>query len=155
MSAGPARTKAGRFFASRPAYPDRENLARMPALEHPRREPVTTKPRPPAGAKAAGRRLWSAIVDEFALDQVELVVLREMVRVVDRLDDLDAAVRDGGAVVGGRVNQALVESRQQQLVLAKLAATLKLPTDEHQGARVSDAARAIASARWKRDRRGA
>lgn len=112
-------------------------------------------PRPATGTKPAGKRLWSAIVGEFELNEAELVVLREMCRVVDRLDDLDAAVRDGGAVVNGRVSQALVESRQQQLVLAKLAAALRLPGESQGGAQVSDAARAIAEARWKRQRRGA
>jgi hypothetical protein len=117
---------------------------------------MPSKPRPPTGTKAAGKRLWAATVGEFELNEAELALLREMVRVTDRLDDLDAAVREGGVVVDGRVSGALVESRQQQLVLAKLAAALKLPTDEqHGGARISDAARAIAAARWKRARRGA
>jgi hypothetical protein len=127
----------------------------MRALKRP--EVTMTKPKAPTGARAAGKRLWAAIVGEFVLNEAETVLLREMVRVVDRLDVLDAAVREQGVVVDGRVNGALVESRQQALVLAKLAATLRLPTDEQQGggARVSDAAREIASARWKRDRRGA
>jgi hypothetical protein len=96
-----------------------------------------------------------AITGDYDLDAAEMVVLREMVRVCDRLDDLDAAVRANGAVGSdGRVAPALVEARQQQLTLAKLATALRIPTDQP-GASVSDAARAIASARWERGRRGA
>jgi hypothetical protein len=75
---------------------------------------VTGKPRPPAGTKTAGKRLWTAILDAYDLDAAELVVLREMCRVTDRLDALDDAIRASGVVEGGRVSQVLTEARQQQ-----------------------------------------
>jgi hypothetical protein len=50
----------------------------------------------------------------------------------------------------GRVHPALIESRQQQLVLARLVGQLDLREDEPAGgASVSDAARDVASARWR------
>jgi hypothetical protein len=114
---------------------------------------VTAKPRPPAGTKTAGKRLWTAILDAYDLDAAELVVLREMCRVTDRLDALDDAIRASGVVEGGRVSQVLTEARQQQQTLTKLAGALRIPADQP-AASTSDAARAIAEARWSGRRRG-
>jgi hypothetical protein len=57
----------------------------------------------------------------------------------------------------GRLNPALVESRQQQLVLGRLVNALNLrDAEEPAGAAVvSDAARDIASARWAKQGRRA
>lgn len=52
-----------------------------------------TDPKPPTGTKAAGRRLWTSITANYDLEQHELALLRETVRVVDLLDGLDAVVR--------------------------------------------------------------
>ena len=72
---------------------------------------------------------------------------------MDRLDQLDAVVRRNGAVLAtGRLNPALVESRQQQLVLGRLVAQLDLWSADQSPAvaSISDAARDIASARWRK-----
>ena len=60
---------------------------------------MSTAERPPAGTRAPGRRLWTSVMDEFSLDEHELVLLREACRTVDLLDLLDAEVRDGGPIV--------------------------------------------------------
>ena len=89
-------------------------------------------PPAPKGTRSAGRRLWSSVAGSFELDEHELALLREIVRTVDNLDALAAAVLSDGAVLdsamGGRkVHPALIESRQLRLTLARLVAALRLP----------------------------
>jgi hypothetical protein len=107
-----------------------------------------------------GRLFWESIVSvySFADEPASERLLVECARIVDRLDALDAAVRrDGAMLATGRLNPALVESRQQQLVLGRLVNALDLRSaDESAGAAtVSDAARDIASARWAKQGRRA
>ncbi len=96
-------------------------------------------PDPPEGTKAAGKRLWESILGEYELEQHELQLLTEMVRTTDLLDELDSIVRREGIMVGDKMHPALVESRQQKIVLARLAAALRLPAgnegDQQRGAR--------------------
>jgi hypothetical protein len=83
------------------------------------------------------------VVNEWLLDAHELVLLREAVRTVDMLDELDAVVRRDGPVVDGqrgkRAHPALVEARQLKFALARLFAALRLPDgvpgDESRGRR--------------------
>ncbi|MBD2894776.1 hypothetical protein amrb99_37040 [Actinomadura sp. RB99] len=101
-------------------------------------------PRAPSGTGSSGRRLWSEVLGEYELEEHELALLREMVRTVDLLDDLDAQVRKDGLMVetaggGRRVHPAAVEARQTRIALARLSAALRLPAgeegDEQQTAR--------------------
>ncbi len=91
-------------------------------------------PKPPEGLKTAGRRLWREVLTDYDLEQHELLLLREACRVSDRLDELAALVERDGAVVdspqGERAHPALVESRQQQITLARVLAALRLPAGE-------------------------
>jgi hypothetical protein len=92
-------------------------------------------PAAPAGAKAAGRRLWRSVLREYELEEHELALLREMVRAVDHLDDLAAVVAKDGLMVPGpgmteRVHPAVVEARQLRIALARLAAALRLPAGD-------------------------
>lgn len=92
------------------------------------------RPRLPQGTRAAGRRLWSSVVDEYDLDEHEQALLVEAVRTVDLLDQLDAAVRRDGPLVdspqGMRAHPAAVEARQQRIALARLLAALRLPAGD-------------------------
>lgn len=101
-------------------------------------------PRVPAGTGAAGRRLWADVLGRYELEEHELALLREMVRTVDLLDELEARVREDGLMVTGpaltqRVHPAAVEARQQKIALARLSASLRLPAgeegDQQRGAR--------------------
>ena len=89
--------------------------------------------------RAPGRRLWSSVVDEWDLEKFEISLL---VQAVTCVDQLDALVRKDGPVVespqGPKAHPALVESRQQKLVLARLLAALRLPVGE-EGAQQSSA----------------
>jgi len=88
----------------------------------------------PPGAGAAGKRLWVSIVGAYELEEHELAQLIEVVRTVDVLAELDKAVQRDGVVVpspqGERAHPALVEARQQRLVLARLLAALRLPAGD-------------------------
>ena len=89
------------------------------------------KPAAPKDAGPAGKRLWAAVVDEFVLEEAELLVLREATRTVDELDRLNALARREGLVVKGRygprLHPTVVEQRQLRIALARLVAALRLP----------------------------
>jgi hypothetical protein len=87
----------------------------------------TDLPLPPDGTEDAGRALWRSVVECYDLDEHELALLREAVRVVDTLNMLDDAVKRDGAMLGDKVHPALVEARQGRLVLARILAALRLP----------------------------
>jgi len=95
-------------------------------------------PKAPTGTRAAGRRLWSSIVDVYELEEHETALLVEAVRTVDLLD---ARVREDGPIVdspqGKRANPAAVEARQQRIALARLLAALRLPAGEEGDQRAS------------------
>ena len=79
--------------------------------------------------------MWLAIVGEWDLDEHELALLRELVRVVDRLDALAAVVDAEGLIVDGgkvgpRMHPAAVEARQLAIAQARMTAALRLPDGE-------------------------
>ncbi|REE74377.1 hypothetical protein C8E05_3812 [Rhodococcus wratislaviensis] len=89
-----------------------------------------SKPRTPAGLRAAGKRLWSSTVDDFELAEHELGLLLQACRTADALDALQKALdRDGvlnNSSQGTRVHPALPELRQQRIAFARLVAALGL-----------------------------
>jgi len=88
-------------------------------------------PTAPRGTRAPGRRLWRAVLEEYSLEEHEMALLREAVRTVDLLDELDGLVRRDGALQdspqGLRAHPAAVEARQQRIALARLLAALRMP----------------------------
>lgn len=91
---------------------------------------MTKVPRAPVGAKAAGRALWRSVLTAYELDEHEMVLLRQASRVADACDDLQVLVDKDGPVVAGRAHPALVELRQQRIVLARLIVALRVPLGE-------------------------
>lgn len=89
-------------------------------------------PSPPKGSGPGGRALWRSILVDFRLDQHELTLLREAVRVTDRLDALAVVIAAQGVMdpETGKAHPALVEARQQEITLARLLAVLRMPTGE-------------------------
>lgn len=92
-------------------------------------------PAGPRGMRAAGRRVWRAVVGEYQLEQHEVALLRELVRCVDLLDELAEVVRRDGLMVEGpgglpRLHPAAVEARQARIALARLSASLRLPAGD-------------------------
>jgi hypothetical protein len=95
----------------------------------------------PRGLRAPGKRLWVAVTSEFDLDPPEAALLEEACRTRDLLADLRREIAQNPPVIdssqGPRVHPAVVEVRQQRLVLAKLIAGLGLPkglADDEDGA---------------------
>jgi hypothetical protein len=88
---------------------------------------VSDAPRAPNGTQAAGRRLWRSVLDTFELDEHELTLLRQAVAVADHCEALQDEVDRTGLLVGGRTNPALVELRQQRILLARLIVALRVP----------------------------
>lgn len=92
----------------------------------------------PPGLKTAGRRLWRSVTDDYELGEHELTILLEAARTVDALAELEKIVQTEGVTnvspQGVRAHPALVEARQQRIVLAKLVASLRIPLDDEQSA---------------------
>ena len=88
--------------------------------------------RPPSDLTRAGRgrRLWRAVCSELELNEHEVALLHEAARCLDILDQLDALTRRSGVLLPDlRLAPWVIEIRQQQLVLTRLLASLRLPDD--------------------------
>jgi hypothetical protein len=99
---------------------------------------TTTKTKTPPGLGTAGKRLWADVIDSYDLDVHEQLLLVECCRCADRLDRLAKAGQDAPLTVtnsrGDQVaNPLLTESRQQQITLSRLLASLRLPQGEAEG----------------------
>lgn len=93
--------------------------------------------RTPTGLKAAGRSLWQSVVGDFDLDRHEELLLLQACRCADRLDQMARALDQAPLTVtnarGDEVpHPLLTESRQQSLTLARLLASLRLPSGENE-----------------------
>ena len=87
-------------------------------------------PKPPGTLGPGGRRLWHSVVEEFELRQFELDLLERACIALDRLSALDEVLHRQGLDVDGRAHPALVESRMQAIVFARLITALRLPDEE-------------------------
>jgi len=94
-------------------------------------EPPSSRPRTPSGLSAGGRSLWKEVTDDWELDQQGLRLLTDAVQTASAIDRLEALVRKDGDVIttpqGPRAHPALVEARQQRIVLARLLSALRVP----------------------------
>lgn len=93
---------------------------------------VEKLPKPPAGAKSSGKRLWTSVLEVYDLEAHEELLLVQAVRLADLLDSLHATTEAEGAVIlgqegGAKVHPAVPEARQCQLALARVLAALRLP----------------------------
>lgn len=96
----------------------------------------TTRPKvpsPPSGLSTAGRALWRSVVADYDLDEHERLLLREACRTADRLDRLEKEATRAEVTARNRfgeivIHPAQVEARQQSLALARLLASLRLPS---------------------------
>ena len=81
----------------------------------------------PEGTQRAGRRLWRSVVNDFELATHELALLEQAVYVADTCAELQVLVAQDGPMVDGRANPALIEVRQQRILLARLLVSLRVP----------------------------
>ena len=113
-------------------------------------------PQPPAGLASAGRRLWRSVLSDFELAEHERVLLREACRVADMCAGLADVVAAEGVMATTRlgeqkVHPAVVELRQQRIVLARLVVALRVPIgDQEEVAARSTSADVGAAARLPR-----
>ncbi len=111
-------------------------------------------PSPPAGLAVAGRRLWRSVLSDFELAEHEVVLLRQACRVADLCDQLHARVAADGPMLTTRlgeqkVHPAVVELRQQRIVLARLIVALRVPLGDQE-----DQSPAVSSPAARLQRRG-
>ncbi|MET8506806.1 hypothetical protein ABZV60_19440 [Streptomyces sp. NPDC004787] len=97
-------------------------------------QPVAVTP-VPAGLDESGTRLWESVAGEFDLDVHEQLLLLQACRTADLLDRLSREAGRGRLTVknakGEEVtNPVITEHRQQSLVLARLLASLRMPSGE-------------------------
>lgn len=115
-----------------------------------------SRPAPPAGLAARGRRFWRETVEKYDLNAAEMLILQETCRTLDDLDRLaDAIAADGVTVLGSAgqtvVNAALTEARGQRLALHRLVSALNLPDAEGEAVPSPQRIRAkrAAASRWR------
>jgi hypothetical protein len=91
---------------------------------------VTASEPPPDVTSEAALTLWSEVVGTFELMPHEVPLLRQVVRIVDRLELLAVDLSERGALdADGKPRPCLVEARQQEVILGRLLTTLRLPED--------------------------
>ena len=96
-------------------------------------------PPTPPGTGTAGRRLWRSVLTEFELAEHEMALLARACRVADTCGALQTVVDSEGPLVTSRLGEtrahpALVELRQQSLLLARLVVALRVPIGDQEGA---------------------
>ena len=111
---------------------------------------------PPEGLKPRGRGLWREILQTYALDAGELLLLAELCATVDRIDELDRELAEQGLTVTGKrgqlpkANPLLTEIREERKAVSRIVAELALPMPgETVGRRRSPAQKHAAHARWR------
>lgn len=91
---------------------------------------MADKAKPPAGLRAAGKRLWCDTLEDFDLAEHERGLLLQACRTADSLDELQKVLERDGVLnessQGVRVHPALPELRQQRITFARLVAALGL-----------------------------
>jgi hypothetical protein len=99
-----------------------------------------TIPRAPKGSGPDGRKLWRAVLSDYELSEHELSLLTRACRVADACANLQAIVDTEGPLYTTRLGEtrthpALVELRNQGLLLARLITALRVPLgDQEEGA---------------------
>lgn len=96
---------------------------------------MTKIPPAPTGSGRAGRKLWRAVLEQFELEEHEATLLERACRVADSCAALQAIVDREGVMSADRFgatvpHPALVELRQQSMVLARLIVALRVPLGE-------------------------
>lgn len=95
-------------------------------------------PRAPRGSGPDGRRLWRAVLADYELSEHELTLLTRACRVADTCADLQAIIDAEGPLYTTRLGErrthpALVELRNQGLLLARLITALRVPLGDQEG----------------------
>jgi len=85
----------------------------------------------PDGLSEPGVTLWDSVCADFALSEHEAAQLEEACRIRDTISQLRAQLADDGLMIpssqGMRLHPVIAEIRQQQLALARLLFSLRVP----------------------------
>ena len=108
---------------------------RIPAGQGPISVTPLTDSSVPDGLDVSGIRLWESVAGGFELDVHEQLLLLQACRTADLLDRLSDAASRGQLTVRNAkqeevTNPVITEHRQQSLVLARLLASLRMPSGE-------------------------
>jgi len=95
---------------------------------------ASRRPAAPTGSGAAGRRLWRSVTTEYELAEHELALLRQAAGVADTCELLAGIVAVEGPLTNGKAHPALVELRQQRILLARLVVALRVPLGDEDAA---------------------
>lgn len=110
--------------------------------------------RVPSKLGSAGKKLWSAVTNDFELAEHELAQLEEACRVRDTIGVLRRQVDEDGTMIlssqGARLHPGIAEIRAQQLTLARLLATLAVPGLEDDALPASSGVRGVYSPAGRR-----
>jgi hypothetical protein len=92
---------------------------------------MLTTPRPPRTLRAAGRRLWAAILAGYELDAGELALLELACQAADDAAAARASLRDAGPVTVGRYGQPIMHpaalvARQAEASLSRILRQLNV-----------------------------
>jgi hypothetical protein len=116
------------------------------------------KPPPPPGLNDDGIRIWTAVMESYSCDPVELELLAALCRSVDEL--AEKALADADPLVYGdrgqipKANPLLNEVRLHRRTIEQLSLALALPLPgETAGRRRSAQARQAVNARWTQQAR--
>lgn len=118
-----------------------------------------SKPRVPRGLGSAGKDLWRSLLGDvapgFALDQREMHLLEEACRSADHLADLEAVLAAEGVMATGSAGQvtahpALIEARQQRVVLVRLLTQIDFGAESGEESLATRRASHAAQSRWNR-----
>lgn len=118
-------------------------------------DPMTDDPLPPPGGlEAAGRQVWTSMMNAAIFDTAEAIVLETACKTADVIARLEGVVALEGVLAAGsqgqqRVHPALAELRLSRAMLAGLLVKLA-PSSESSGKpfNASEHGRAAARARW-------
>lgn len=97
-------------------------------------------PRAPRGLGSHGRRFWADMVSTYVFARHELELLKAAARTVDRLEVLALAEAQIGdeLIVAGKtgpaVHPVIIEQRMTMQALGRVLASLRIPSDEADGA---------------------
>ena len=112
--------------------------------------------RAPTGLKAAGKRLWRAVLSGFELRADELELLTAACHLGDEIAALETMIEKSTPLTMGsrqqvRVNPLYAEVRAHRLALGRLLSQLGLADAvDVDGQAASSAGRRMARARWSR-----
>lgn len=94
-------------------------------------------PPAPRGSGTEGRKLWRSILQEYDLAEHEVALLVRACRVADTCAALQEVVDRDGPLTTTRLGEvkasaAVVELRQQSIVLARLIVALRVPLGDQE-----------------------